>query len=116
MDSRLIFESARTHLRNVNWSKPIDSLDSEWIVLDSKNNFEPVFTVIENFFITDQLYIALSRNASFESDKNKMVNDLLPLIAKEDFSIWNLTFQKVIEFNKIGVYRKGINNNLKPAR
>lgn len=116
MDSRLIFESARTHLRNVTWSKPIESLDSEWIVLDSKNNFELLFNTIENYFITDQLYIAWSRNASFESDKNKMLKDLMPLFAKENFSIWNSTFEKVIEFNKIGVYRKGIYNNLKPDR
>jgi len=39
--------------------------------------------------------------------KKQIADRIQPLIGVEDFSIWNWSFQKVIEINKIGVYRKG---------
>ena len=107
MDSRIIYESAKTYIKNVTWTKPLNSVDTEWEYIDTTNNIENITKTIQDFLITDQLFIALSRHESFETDKELIADKIRPLIGKTDFSIWNFSFQKVIEFNKIGVFRKG---------
>jgi hypothetical protein len=67
--------------------------------------------VILYYFITNELYVSLNRRESFQTNKQSIINKIKPLIGTEDFSIWNWSFQKVIEFNKIGIYRIGINDS-----
>ena len=108
MDSRIIFESAKTYIRSVNWMKPKIDAESEWIHISNNNDVTTIECIIQDYFITDHLYVAVKRNDSFESDKKSIIHKIQPLLGKADFTIWNRSFQKVIEFNKIGVYRKGI--------
>jgi hypothetical protein len=108
MDSRLIFESANTYTRKINWEKPEINLDSEWVYIGTSNNLNAIEKIIKDFFITGELYVAYNRNDSFSTNKELIANKIQPLIGVADFSIWNWSFQKVIEINKIGVYRKGI--------
>ena len=107
MDSRLIYESSKTYIQNVTWTKP-SGVDSEWLHIGTGDNIAAVEKIIRDYFITDDLYVAINRQESFEINKEFIAERIRPLIGKEDFSIWNWTFQKVIEFNKIGVYRTGI--------
>ena len=109
MDSRIIFESAKTYIQTVTWIKPKNDAESEWIHIGNNNNEMTIEKIIQDYFITDELYVALTRNESFESNKESISDKIQPIIGTQDFTIWNWSFQKVIEFNKIGVYRKGIN-------
>ncbi len=108
MDSRIIFESAKTYIQTVTWIKPKIDKESEWIHIGINNNVVTIENIIEDYFITDELYVGLTRNESFESNKETITDKIQPLIGITDFTIWDWSFQKVIEFNKIGVYRKGI--------
>ena len=109
MDSRIIFESAKTYIQTVTWIKPKIDAESEWIHIGINNNAMTIENIIKDYFITDELFVALTRNKSFESDKETITYKIQPLIGIADFTIWDWSFQKVLEFNKIGVYRTGIN-------
>jgi hypothetical protein len=108
VDSRIIYESAKTYIQKITWSKPSNNADSEWVFIDTEDNIDNITKIIQDFFITEQLYIALNRHQSFVTDNEIIGDKITPLIGKTDFSIWNSSFEKVIQFNKIGVYRKGI--------
>jgi hypothetical protein len=108
MDSRLIFESANTYSRKIEWVKPEINSESEWVYIGTSDNLNEIEKIIQDYFISDELYVALNRNESFSTNKEQIADKIQRLIGVESFSIWNLSFQKVIEINKIGVYRKGI--------
>ncbi len=111
MDSRIIYESAKTYIQNIAWVKPKNSTDSEWVYIDTQNNIDNIIKIIQNFLISDQLYVAINRQESFEIDKKLTLNNIKSYIGTVDFSIWDFQFNKVIEFNKIGIYRIGIKSN-----
>ena len=111
MDSRIIYESAKTYIRKVTWTKPLNSEDTEWEYIGTADNIENITKIIQEFFLTDQLYVAQSKHESFETNKEFIADKIKPLIGKSDFSIWDLSFQKVIEFNQIGVCRRGNNTS-----
>ena len=107
MDSINIYESAKTYIQSVTWIIQKNSNDSEWIFIGTQNNLEDITKNIQDFLVSDQLYIVINRRESFKTDK-KLINDnIKPLIGNVDFSIWNFQFDTVIEFNKIGIYRVG---------
>lgn len=110
MDSRTIYESNKTYLRNVTWKKPKDS-DSEWRYVETKDTIDNLTKIISDFFITERLCIAVGRQDSFETEKACITEKIQSLIGNMDFSVWDDPFQNVIEFNKIGVYRTGRNES-----
>ncbi|MFN5846437.1 MAG: hypothetical protein ACK46O_12085, partial [Flavobacteriia bacterium] len=95
MDSRLIFESAYTYLRKIQWVKPALNSESEWVYIGTSNNLNEIEKIIHDYFITDELYVACNRNESFSTNKEQIADRIQPLIGVEDFSIWNWSFQKV---------------------
>jgi len=107
MNSRLIYESSKTYIRNVEWVFPENSKENEWRCFEIKN-IDQISKIIQNYFGKDKLYFVISRNESFESELNDIFDKIKYLIGETNFYIWNLSFKKVIEFDKIGVYRKGI--------
>ncbi len=104
MNSRLIYECSKTCIHNINWIFPENSKVSEWRCFE----IDDISKIIQDFFITNKLYVAINRNKSFESELTDIVDKIKRLIGEVDFCIWDLSFQKVIEFHKINVYRKGI--------
>ncbi len=110
MESRIIYENAKVYSQKVRWDKPKNSAESEWVYIGIKDNMESITTIIQDFFITNQLYIVFARNASFETDKEFVFEKIEPLIGRVNFSVWDASFQNVIEFNIIGVYRTGRRN------
>jgi hypothetical protein len=96
MDSRLIFETDKTFKNKIEWVKSSKSTESEWVYL------------ITEYLESDILYIVHSRRDSLEIKKENIISEIQPYLGNSDFNIWNKDFNKLIEFNKINIYRKGI--------
>jgi hypothetical protein len=110
MDSRNIFESNKTFINKVQWDKTGIDPKSEYFTYDLNNekSMLDLNKVIEQFFISDVIHVSTVRKESFSTQKTELLEKIINLFGKEDFSIWNENFKKVIEFRKMGVYRKGI--------
>ena len=110
MESRLIFETDKTYKDKIEWIKPSETSESEWIYLSFVDGlYEKVFLdLINEYLNSDILYIVISRKNSFEIKKEHIISEVKEHLENVDFTIWNQEFNKVIEFNKIDIYRKGI--------
>ncbi|MGH2666652.1 hypothetical protein [Flavobacterium sp.] len=105
MDSRIIYETNKTFHNKIEWLITLPKSESEWIYLNSENSIQEI---IESYFESEILFVSLTRNESFQTEKTNIVGKIKDYIKNQDFSIWNQEFSKVLEFNKIGIYRKGI--------
>ncbi len=104
MDSKNIYISTQTFKKKVSWLA--NGTDSEWNFIG--NDLIKLKLLIDSFFEKEQrFYFVTDRHHSSEEEKIKIYEYSSLLIEKQDFSIWNRQFNKVIEFNKIGVYRIG---------
>ena len=106
MESRLIYIANEKMKAKVAWSK---SGDTEWIYFGAAEevNTNIVLQKINFHFSETKLYISYTRKDSFETEKNIILDSIKNILGFEDFVIWNITFTKAIEFNKIGVLRYG---------
>jgi hypothetical protein len=107
MDSRIIYESDKTLSPKVKWIRA-DNSESEWHYFDPERP-EIIHNLINNFFTTDTVHASIGRRDSYnEKNKRILFHKVKPLIGESDFKIWDEGFTKVIEVNKIDVYRTGI--------
>ena len=110
MESRLIYK-ANEHLKSkVKWIKVTES---EWIYRGSNGDvrLEIVSEHIKRHFVDSNFYVALNRNESFVSNSQTILTDIKKLVGMKDFLLWDFSFEKVIEFNHIGVFREGGSNH-----
>ncbi len=104
MDSKNIYISSQTYLKNVAWIK--NNSDTEWIYIS--NDTLKIDLLIDNFFEREsEFYLITDRHCSKQADKEQILKNTKDYLENYDFLIWNLRFNKVIEFNDIGVYRIG---------
>ncbi|HKZ65217.1 MAG TPA: hypothetical protein VJ111_02620 [Chitinophagaceae bacterium] len=106
MDSRLIYETSKHLKSKIHWKHVIES---EWIYCGSNGEvkFDIVLKHIKDHFIDSKLYVVLTRNDSFETNKEIIIKTVEQLVGSIDFLIWDFRFERVIEFNKVGVFREG---------
>ena len=105
MDSRIIYESNKTYHYKIEWLMPTIGSESEWIYLNNENSIQEM---IESYFDSEILFVSFTRNESFQTEKTNILGKIKEYLKTQNFSIWNKEFSKVLEFNKIGIYRKGI--------
>lgn len=107
MDSRLIYSASQAAKYNVTWTKVTP--DSEWIYFGDTNKIDKslIIKTINEHFSDPVLLVALNRQESIEIDKSDIDKSIEKIIGIQDFCIWDLHFKKVIEFNRIGVMRRG---------
>ena len=104
MDSKNIYISSQTYLKNVAWIK--NNSDTEWIYIG--NDTLKIRLLIDSFFEHElQFYFVNDRHNSKRTNKEQILENTKDYLENNDFLIWNLRFNRVIEFNKIGVYRIG---------
>ena len=110
MDSRIIYEVNKTYHNKIEWLMPSNKSESEWIYFDFEetNSENFIQEIIESFFESEILFVSLTRNESFQTEKTNIISKTKEYLRTQDFSIWNQEFSKVLEFNKIGILRKGI--------
>jgi hypothetical protein len=105
MDSRIIYESNKTYNNKIEWLMPTIRSESEWIYLNNENSIQEI---IESYFDSEILFVSFTRNESFQTEKTNILGKIKEYLKAQNFSIWNKEFSKVLQFNKIGIYRKGI--------
>jgi hypothetical protein len=108
-DSRLLFETNKTYINKVEWID-IDNNGSEWKYLGIDENIDEtdIKFIINEIFKTDNFNLIISRSESFNIDKNELITKVLNIFRSTDFTIWDSDFNKIVEYNKIGIYRIGI--------
>lgn len=111
MEPRLIFEANKTYQYKISWNKP-EHLDSEWIAFktDEPQAVVELIEHIVNYLDSQVLHVSIGRHDSETLDQPNIRTFIEPLLNEQDFAIWDEHFKKVIDFNKIGVYRLGIIN------
>ena len=90
------------------WTKV--TVDSEWTYFgDGSEVNRSIVNDGINYHFTDDnfLYVSWTRQQSFEVNKSQTIELIEELLGKETFFIWDTKFKKVIEFNRIGVMRRG---------
>ncbi len=107
LTSRVIYEKSKHLQSNVKWIL-ID--DVEWIYGGTTDDLK--LNIIINHFDNHfkgfkKFNISLNRNNSYEVSRNDIEATIIKLIGIENFFIWDSDFKNVIEFNEIGVFRKG---------
>lgn len=106
MESRLIYSVLNSGNLKIEWRS---NTEEEWIYIGTEKEIktEKIISHIEVEFKEDSFYIALERTTSKELKKTEIEAEIITRIGNENFKISNLTFDKFIEFNKIGVMRIG---------
>jgi hypothetical protein len=106
MDSKNIYITSDTYLRMVSWEK---QGEEEWIYLGVGKDFEldKASQLVRSTLKTEEIYIVTDRKNS----RVLLVEDIIKGIEMElnasSFVLWDSSFRRVVEFNRIGVARKG---------
>ena len=104
MESRLIYLLGNS----VNCKWQINN-EHEWIHIgiDEELNKEKVIKQIDKILKGENFFIVLGRTNSKEMNKSELEKEVFSRIGKENFRLSDLKFEKIIEFNNIGIMRVG---------
>lgn len=105
MDSREMY-NATTHL------KPLVTWDKDWIHFGTENEikFDLLEKLIDDRLKDNELLFIHRRTTSGQLRKEEIISKIKPLLGTDDFQLWTLTMDKVIQFKKIGVLNVGQKN------
>ncbi len=105
MDSRLIYKASR-HLQPL-WKN--EGMDDGWMYFgdDKKINGELIIAEINSHLTTSELLLVLDRTSSKKIARESAFESIKEHLLLRDFSLWDIDFKHVVEFNRIGVFRKG---------
>lgn len=109
MQSRLIYKKSKALQPKINWIKPAET---EWLYCGAEGEvkFGVVENEINNFFDGSKFYVATARKDSFGSTQENLLQSITSLVGVANFFVWDEQFQRVMEFNKIGVLQKGVSD------
>jgi len=109
LDSRLIYESNKTYIRKVQWTRPNENPESEWLYLGLADELKKdlAFKILDEHFADDGIYLSHERGDSFQTTITDFKAKVDKYIGTLDFTLWDLNFSKVIQFNKVGILRRG---------
>ena len=108
LDAKLIYTASEAIKHKIVWDTT--SGESEWIYIGEGKEVNKVMVaaaIATHFKASSLLYIAVTRQNSFEADKETIQNSLEELAENRSFFIWDTTFRRAIEFYHIGVMRAG---------
>ena len=105
MDSREMY-NATNHLT------PLVTWDKDWIHFGTENEvkFDLLEKLIDDRLKGKELLFIHGRTTSERLKKEEMINKIKPLLGTDDFQLWTVTMDKVIQFKKIGVLNIGQKN------
>ncbi len=109
MDSRLLHKTSEFLRHKVTWEK---HEGQEWVHFgtDEEIDFTKVKDFIQQYLDVQKLHLVHERTDSKTVSIKQLASRLSELLGKSDFLVWNNELTKVIEFNKIGVLRRGEKN------
>ncbi|WP_146894561.1 hypothetical protein [Adhaeribacter aerolatus] len=106
MDSKNIYISYQHYSNEIEWEM---HEDSEWIYVGADDEFkkEKATELIDSFFEESAIYFITDRRNSALIEKNTAISKIMEAIEEFDPALANADFSKIMEFDKIGVVRKG---------
>jgi hypothetical protein len=106
LESRLLHKTVSRLRENVNWQDgPL--IDWKYHGLEDELNFNLIHITIDKHLHSNHIYLIENRTNSKVYNRQELDEKLIEIIGKVDFSLWNLELTRIIEFNKIGVFRVG---------
>lgn len=110
MDAKNIY-IATSHMKTkIDWNS---SFSNEWSFVGEGKDFKEVEVqeFIDSFFSEGELYIVINRHHAYEIPKREASSNVKVNLQKQDVTLSNKTFDKMIEFNYIGVAKHGAINS-----
>jgi hypothetical protein len=102
MDSREMY-NATAHLSSlITW-------DEDWIHFGTEKEikFDLLEKLIEEHLSGKDFLFIHGRTTSMQLKNEELIKTIRPFLGTDDFQLWNVTMDKVIRFNKIGVLHLG---------
>lgn len=86
-----------------------EGMDDGWMYFgdDKKINGELIIAEINSHLTTSELLLVLDRTSSKKIARESAFESIKEHLLLRDFSLWDIDFKHVVEFNRIGVFRKG---------
>jgi hypothetical protein len=102
MDSREMYNAAAHLSSMVTW-------DNDWIHFGTKNEikFDLLKKFIEEHLKEKELLFIHGRTTSGQFKKEEIANKIKPFLGTDDFQLWTVTLDRVIQFKKMGVLHLG---------
>ena len=102
MDSREMYNVTTHFCSLVNW-------DNDWIHFGTKNEikFDLLEKLIEEHLKGQELLFIHGRTTSGQFKKEEIINKVGPFLGVNDFQLWTVSMDRVIQFKKIGVLNLG---------
>lgn len=106
LDSKNIFNACRHMKMKIDWKK---ETDNEWSFVGEGQDYklQEVSDFVQSFFNEPKIYLVIDRNRSFLINLNEAPSKVGELLKGKDITLCDLSFNKMIEFNYIGVLRHG---------
>ena len=98
MSERLITKIKWPEDENLGWT---------YYGAEDKVKLDIVMETLNRHFSDDSLYVCWTRQNCFEVSKENILSEVNNILGYEDFRIWNKSFTRAIQFNKIGVLKCG---------
>lgn len=107
MDSREMY-NATSHLT------PLVTWDKDWIRFGTENEikFDLLQKLIEDHLKGKELLLIHGRATSGQVEKEEIIKEIKPLLGTDNFQLWTVTMDKVIQFNRIGALNVGRKHSL----
>ncbi|WP_462221997.1 hypothetical protein [Ferruginibacter sp.] len=102
MDAHLIY-TTHAHLKTLaKWS--------EWIYcgVGADIKTDVINKIINEYFEDSTLYFVTDRKESGQINKEDILQRINKEIEQKELFLWDINLKKIIEFNRIGVMRKGL--------
>jgi hypothetical protein len=105
MESREMY-NATSHLT------PLVTWDKNWIHFGTENEikFNLLEKLINDRLKDKELLLIHGRTTSGQLKKEDIIDKIKPLLGADDFQLWTVTMDKVIQFKTIGVLNVGQKN------
>jgi ABC-type transport system involved in Fe-S cluster assembly fused permease/ATPase subunit len=110
MDSKIIYAACHHNVIKINW----ETFENEiWVYCGVEEDFEDTKATefVRKFFTEPNIFIVVDRKNSFEITTELAIQTLKKYFNKDtEVILSNKLFTKMVEFNKIGVMKKGSMN------
>ncbi|MFB6456779.1 hypothetical protein ACE38W_16015 [Chitinophaga sp. Hz27] len=106
MDAKNIFIACNRYAGRIKW---VMNRGNEWtyIGIGGDYNEDKANTLIEQHFSDSEIYLVIDRHNSFLTLTKTAAQSIRELLNKNDLTLSNKDFTKMIVFNRIGVVKYG---------
>lgn len=86
-----------------------EGIDGGWMYFgdDKKIKSEFIIAEINNHLTTSEILLVLDRSTSKKIARKSAFESIKEHLLVRHFSLWDIDFKRVVQFNLIGVFRKG---------